>query len=154
MGAVMSSTGRFTLGVFQDVEWARRGIEALVRDGFVPEALTIIAKDSPDAAALIETTLGGPPERVELKELGPAVARGPLVSALQGEDGGLTNLGLGSAIRRAGFQRHDGHIYETLTGRGGVLVAVRNEPRAADALATLHSYGGGNAAIGAWTGRV
>jgi hypothetical protein len=35
-----------------------------------------------------------------------------------------------------------------------VLVAVRNEPRAADALAKLHAYGGGNAAIGAWTGRV
>ena len=38
--------------------------------------------------------------------------------------------------------------------RGGVLVAIKSEPRAADALAILHSYGGGNAAIGAWTGRV
>jgi len=28
------------------------------------------------------------------------------------------------------------------------------EDRAADALAVLFSYGGGNAAIGAWTGRV
>ena len=37
---------------------------------------------------------------------------------------------------------------------GGVLVAIHSEPRAADALAVLHSYGGGNAAIGAWTGRV
>ena len=53
-----------------------------------------------------------------------------------------------------GFQAHDGYIYEALTGRGGVLVAVHNEPRAADALAKLHAYGGGNAAIGAWTGRV
>ncbi len=150
----MSRTGRFTVGVFQDLDWARRGIDALLRGGFVPESLTVIAKESPAAAELIETTLGGPAERVELKELGPVVARGPLVSALQGEDGGLANLGLGSTIGRAGFQRHDGHIFETLTGRGGVLVAVRNEPRAADALATLHAYGGGNAAIGAWTGRV
>ena len=38
--------------------------------------------------------------------------------------------------------------------RGGVLVAIHSEPRAADALAVLHSYGGGNAAIGAWSGRV
>ena len=38
--------------------------------------------------------------------------------------------------------------------RGGVLVGVSGEARAADALATLHAYGGGNAAIGAWTGRV
>jgi hypothetical protein len=66
----------------------------------------------------------------------------------------LAKAGLGSTIARAGFQRHDGHIFETLTGRGGVLVAVRSEPRAADALAILHAYGGGNAAIGAYTGRV
>ena len=150
----MSETGRFTVGVFQDVQWARRGVEALLRGGFVPESLTIIARDTPDATELIEHALGGPAEHVELKELGPAVARGPLVAALQGEDTGLTRVGLGSAINRAGFQRHDGHIFETLTGKGGVLVAVRSEPRAADALATLHAYGGGNAAIGAWTGRV
>ncbi len=81
-------------------------------------------------------------------------ANGPLIAALQGEDEGLTRLGLGGAIGRAGFQQHDGYIFETLTGRGGVLVAIRSEPRAADALATLHAYGGGNAAIGAWTGRV
>lgn len=154
MGPVMTATGRFTIGVFQDVEWARRGIDALLRDDFVPESLTVVAKDSPAAAELIEATLGEPAERVELKELGPAVARGPLLAALQGDDSGLTTAGLGSTIRRAGFQRHDGHIFETLLGRGGVLVAVRNEPRAADALATLHAYGGGNAAIGAWTGRV
>ena len=88
---------------------------------------------------------------VSLAEAAPAEQ---LVAALQGHDGGLTELGLGSTIARAGFQRHDGHIFETLTGRGGVLVAIRNEPRAADALATLHAYGGGNAAIGAWNGRV
>jgi hypothetical protein len=82
------------------------------------------------------------------------VARGPLVAALQGPDNGLETAGLGRTIGRAGFQAHDGYIYETLTGRGGVLVAIRSEPRAADALAKLHAYGGGNAAIGAWTGKV
>src|SRR5205823_4817261 len=129
-------------------------IDALLRGGFAAESLTIIARNSAAAAELIQTALGGPPEEVELKQLGLAVARGPLLAALQGEDSGLTSQGLGSTIRRAGFQRHDGHIFETLTGRGGVLVAVRSEPRAADALATLHAYGGGNAAIGVWTGRV
>jgi hypothetical protein len=34
------------------------------------------------------------------------------------------------------------------------MIAIQGDPRAADALAILHSYGGGNAAIGAWTGRV
>jgi hypothetical protein len=57
-------------------------------------------------------------------------------------------------MRRVGFQAHDGRIYEALTARGGVLVAIHSEPRAADALTVLLSYGGGNAAIGAWTGRV
>ena len=57
-------------------------------------------------------------------------------------------------VVRAGFLAHDGYIYETLVGRGGILVAIHSEPRAADALAKLHSYGGGNAAIGAWNGRL
>jgi hypothetical protein len=150
----MADTGRFTIGVFQDTGWARRGLDALIRDGFIPESLTVLANDTAEAVELIESTLGGPAERVEIKALGSAVTRGPLVSALQGGDNGLALRGIGGTITRAGFQPHDGHIYETLTGRGGVLVAIRNEPRAADALAKLHAYGGGNAAIGAWTGRV
>lgn len=150
----MADTGRFTIGVFQDVDWARRGIEALLRDGFVPESLTVIGRDTPETAALITDLLGMPAERLELKTVGPTVASGPLVAALQGAEGGLASAGIGGTITRAGFQSHDGFIYETLTGRGGVLVAIRNEPRAADALAKLHAYGGGNAAIGAWTGRV
>ena len=150
----LTNTGRFTIGVFQDAEWARRGVDALLSDGFAAESLTVLAKETPDVVDLIETALGARPDHVELKSIGLVVACGPLVKALQGEDSGLTVLGLGSTIGRAGFQRHDGHIFEVLTGRGGVLVAVRNEPRAADALAKLHAYGGGNAAIGAWMGRV
>ena len=57
-------------------------------------------------------------------------------------------------FKRAVDQAHDGRIFETLTGRGGILVAITSEARAADALAILHSYGGGNAAIGAWAGRL
>jgi hypothetical protein len=82
------------------------------------------------------------------------MARGPLVSALQGQASDLGRLGISGTMRRVGFQPHDGRIYEALTARGGVLVAVHSEPRASDALAVLLSYGGGNAAIGAWTGRV
>ena len=150
----MADTGRFTIGVFQDAGWARRGIEALLRDGFVPESITIVSKDTPEATRLIQEMLGAPAERMEIKGLGASAVRGPLVAALQGADGRLASAGIGGTITRAGFQAHDGSIYETLAGRGGVLVAIRNEPRSADALAKLHAYGGGNAAIGAWTGRV
>jgi hypothetical protein len=91
---------------------------------------------------------------LEVRGLGTVRARGPLVDALQGADQQLTRQGLAATARRVGFQTHDGRIFETLTSRGGVLVAVSSEARASDALALLHSYGGGNAAIGAWAGRV
>jgi hypothetical protein len=146
--------GRFTVGVFQDVAWAAKGLDALKHAGLLPESLSIFAKDSPDAAALIEQTFGLAAERMELAGLGAAVVRGPLVGALQGSARDLGTLGLSGTMRRVGFQSHDGRIFETLTARGGILVAIHSEPRAADALAILHSYGGGNAAIGAWTGRV
>lgn len=146
--------GRFTVAVFQDVAWARKGLDALQRAGFPAESLTILAKDGADAAALVEQALGAGGERLELSAIGTTVGRGPLVAALQGSGGDLTRLGLAASMRKVGFQPHDGRIFEVLTGRGGVLVAIRTEPRAADALAILHSYGGGNAAIGAWTGRL
>jgi hypothetical protein len=144
----------FTVAVFQDVAWARRGIEALTSAGFSASSLSVLAKESPETRQLCEEVLGAPPERLEVKRLGQVVARGPIVAALQGEDRGLAAEGLGGTMTRVGFQPHDGHIFETLTGRGGVLVSVRDERRAADALAKMHSYGGANAAIGAWSGRV
>ena len=148
------SAGLFTVGVFQDVAWATKGLDALRRAGFASESLTVIAKDGPDASALIERTLGSAGERIDVADIGPLVGRGPLVAVLQGSASDLKKLGVARTMRRVGFQAHDARIFEALTGRGGVLVAIRNEPRAADALAILHSYGGGNAAIGAWSGRV
>jgi hypothetical protein len=143
----------FTIGVFQDVSWAARGIEALIEDGFAPESLSVIAKESAEVQALMQTRFGEA-HLLEIRRLGPTLVRGPLVAALQGGDTRLEQGGLSGSIGRAGFQAHDGQIYETLVGRGGVLVAIHNMPRAADALARLHAYGGGNAAIGAWAGRV
>ena len=144
----------FTVGVFQDTAWAERGLDALKRRGFGPESLSIVAKHTPDVAALVERTLGGETAPVEISGLGQAVAAGTLVGALQGGDEALGKIGIAASIRRAGFQAHDGVIFETLTARGGVLVGIDSEPLAADALTVLHAYGGGNAAIGAWTGRV
>jgi len=150
---VETETERFTVGVFQDIEWAHKGVDALKQAGFPVESLTILIKDGPDAPAFIERSLGAPAERLDLAGIGAAVARGPLVETLGGVQD-LRKLGLAGTMRRVGFQAHDGRIFDALTGKGGVLVAIKSEPRAADALAILHSYGGGNAAIGAWTGRV
>jgi hypothetical protein len=151
---VEADVDRFTVGVFQDFAWAQKGIDALTRAGFPIESLTVLSKDGPDAATFIERALGAPAERLDLFGIGAVVARGPLIRALQGEAGDLAKLGLAGTMRRVGFQAHDGRIFDALAARGGVLVAIQGDPRAADALAILHSYGGGNAAIGAWTGRV
>jgi hypothetical protein len=143
----------FTVGVFQDLAWADRGLAALLDDGFAPDSISVMTKRTPEGDALIQTRFGHL-HHLELKTLGLVSACGPLVGTLEGSDRGLQTNGLAGAAGRAGFQPHDGYIYETLVGRGGVLVAVESDARAADALAKLHAYGGGNAAIGAWAGRV
>ena len=146
----------FTVGVFQDVRWASRGLSALVEHGFDQGVLSVVAQPSADVTELVERTFGVGigQATLEVAGLGETVAHGPLVEALQGSDGALAASGVAATMRRVGFQAHDGFIFETLTSRGGVLVAIEGEPRAADALALLHAYGGGNAAIGAWRGRV
>jgi len=75
-------TGRFTVGVFQDVAWAAKGLDALKRAGFPNESVTIMAKESADASALIERALGSPAERIDAAQIGPLVARGPLLGVL------------------------------------------------------------------------
>lgn len=147
-------TGLFTVGVFTDAAWAAKGLRALADAAFPPEALTLLAKDSADAAALVSNTFGSAGERMEIAGIGPVVGRGRMLEALQGPARDLAKLGIAATMRRVGFQSHDGRIFETLVGRGGVLVAIKSDPRAADALAILHSYGGGNASIGAWAGRL
>jgi hypothetical protein len=148
-------SGRFfTVGVFQDIAWADKGIAALKQAGFAPESMTVICKDTEEASALFVRVFGAAGERLELGGIGPSLGRGPLVDALQGPGRDLAKRGLSGTMMRVGFQSHDGRIFDVLTARGGILVAIRSEPRAADALALLHSYGGGNAAIGAWTGRL
>ena len=144
----------FTIGVFKDITWAERGIDALRKQGFTTDMITVAAKASPDTAAFIERVLGLAPEVRELPVIGASVLRGALGETLDGAARDLGRIGMAAAMRRAGFQAHDGLIFETLVGKGGVLVAVRDAPRAADALAVLQSYGGGNAAIGATAGRV
>ncbi len=147
-------SGRYTVGVFKDVASAERGVDALKRQGFPAEALTMMAKDAPETSGLLQRVFGRVPGRVEVQGVGTTVAAGGLVTALDATAGELANHGLAASLKHVGFQPHDGRIFETLIDRGGVLVAVCSEPRAADALSTLHCYGGGNAAIGAWTGRL
>jgi len=145
---------RFTVGVFKDLAAAEVGLAALKRQGFAADALSVIAREDAQAGGLIENTVGTCATALALPGLGAVLAAGPLMAALEGEGHDLSHVGLATAMKRVGFQLHDGQVFQKLTERGGVLVAVRSESRAADALSTLHCYGGGNAAIGAWTGRL
>jgi len=149
-----ADTGRFTVGVFKDLTAAEAGLGALRRQGFPAEVLSVIVKDDPQAGGIIQQAVGAAATPLALPGLGTVLAAGPLVNALDGTGGDLARVGLAAAMKRVGFQIHDGQIFQKLTERGGVLVAIRSESRAADALSTLHGYGGGNAAIGAWTGRL
>jgi len=147
-------TGRFTIGVFQDAATAEAGVGALRQKGFPPEALSLIAKEGPQAAGLFQQALGTPAPTLLLTGLGAVMAAGPLVDALERGGASLAQVDLARALKHVGFQIHDGQIFQKLVERGGILVAVRTESRAADVLSTLHACGGGNAAIGAWTGRL
>ena len=151
--AVEVEAGRFTVGVFQDIAWAEKGVDALRKQGLAVESLSILGKASPEMASFIERTLGAP-QSLDVHDLGPLMARVRSWLRCRAAIRGSAETGIAGTMRRVGFQAHDGRIFHVLTGRGGVLVAIHSEPRAADALAVLHSYGGGNAAIGAWTGRV
>lgn len=149
-----TDTGLFTVGVFQDVEWARRGLDALREQGFAAGVTSVLARQTPETAEVAREALGADGQSLDVPVIGGIVAGGSLLDALQGADRQLSGRGLAATLRRAGFQAHDGLIFEKLVAKGGVLVAVDSESRAADALAVLHAFGGGNAAIGAWTGRV
>lgn len=149
-----TDTGLFTVGVFQDVDWAGRGLDALREHGFKADSLTILAKATPESAALVHRALGADGATLDVQPLGAVVAAGPLVAALDGPRRDLGAKGIAATMRRVGFQPHDGLIFQKLVEKGGVLVAVCTEARVSDALAVLHAFGGGNAAIGAWRGRV
>jgi hypothetical protein len=144
----------FIVGVFKDLSWAERGVDALKAKGFAPQGLSVLSKASPEATAFAGKVTGAAPLEMELPAIGQTTGMGSLVQTLDGPDKDLARVGIAAAMRRAGFQPHDGLIYETLIGKGGVLVAIEGAPRASDALEVMLSYGGGNAAIGAWAGRV
>lgn len=152
--ASSSSSDTFTIGVFQDAAAAALGLSALRRHHFTTDMLSVVARRATSLDTVVEQLGPGESASATLPRLGECVLAGPLGAALEGQGTSLAGSGLAGCIGSVGFQAHDGRIFEMLLERGGVLVAVQSEPRAADALAILHAYGAGNAAIGAWRGRL
>ena len=77
-GVAEVETGRYTIGVFKDVASADRGIEALKRQGFAAEALTVLAQENPDTSGLLQKVFGRNPDKIELPGIGLAVGAGTL----------------------------------------------------------------------------
>jgi hypothetical protein len=155
----VAETGRFvgglhTVAVFKDLDAAKAAVEVLRKKGFAAESISVVAKPSEPLAVWGAAAISRALQPLTLPTLGELVAGGPLVDALDAGTGQLARAGLATSMVGVGFLPHDGRIYEALVEKGGVLVAVRNEPRAADAISVFHNYGGGNAAIGAWNGRL
>ena len=130
-----------------------KGLDALKQAGFPAESLTILAKDGPDARLVVAAHGSERPAsarhcRHRRRPGARTDGRGPQARARD-----LPKLVCRARCGGSGFSRTTAASSTTLTGRGGVLVAIRERASAADALAMLHSYGGGNAAIGAWTGK-
>jgi len=103
-------TARFTVGVFQDVAWAQKGIDALKNAGLPADALSVMAKESPEVGRLIEHSLGAAGERLETAATGALLVRGPLVAALQGATSDFSRLGIAGTMRRVGFLTVTGAI--------------------------------------------
>ena len=137
-----------TVGVFADLATARTAVNALLTTHrFAASTMSAVANDDPALEAWMAEVFGGS----RTASAGTAALRvaGPLVPGT-----GFPGDGVDGLMRASGFQSHDGRIFARLVERGGVLVAVTSDARAADALSVMHAYGGGNAAIGAWQGRL
>ena len=78
----------FTICVFQDPNWATRGLAALQAQGFDGEAVSVLAKRTTEVDELIAGTFGVEPTLVDVKGLGATVGVGPLVGRGLGSEGG------------------------------------------------------------------
>ena len=74
--AVEVESGRFTVGVFQDIAWAEKGLAALTQAGFAPDVMTVMAKESDQAASLFPRVFGAAGERLEIAGVGPTLVKG------------------------------------------------------------------------------
>ena len=88
----------FTVGVFQDVSWAERGLEALKKEGFTAESFSVIGKQSPETSELVQRIFGVDGALLDIAKIGQVVAHGPLVNTLQGITNDLDQTGVASTM--------------------------------------------------------
>jgi len=161
----MSSNVRSAVGVFAELEPARRAVAELRQAGFredqvgvmtrAPEVvkgeLTVVDKDSklPEGAVLGAAAGAGlgalwavGVATVGLPVLGPALAGGVLVSALAGVAEGAAVGGVVGALVGFGIPTEEARHYETQVAAGRTLVTVHADERHDEAVAILQRHGG------------
>ena len=130
--ALEVESGRFTVGVFQDLAWAERGVDALLKQGLGRES-SIDSRQGVTRPRGVHRAFEGRRRRWSVHDLGPVARTWAARRGAAGSRSGPRESRDRGTMRRVGFQAHDGRIFHVLTGRGGVMVAIHSEPRAADA---------------------
>lgn len=165
-GEPMMNDRRTVIGVFENVDSATQALNALREDGFTPEQVSVMARDSrttrelaentdmvaEDAGkgAVVGTVLGGLAgwlvgiSALAIPGIGPVVGAGIIATTLAGAGIGAAAGGLIGALGSYGVPEEDARLYEESVRQGSVLMSIHadNEVQAQRAHSIFESYGG------------
>jgi uncharacterized membrane protein len=135
------------VGIFGDTGRAERALNGLKDAGFVPEQVSVVAKDKQDVSQMSDRTdmvgenaaggavagglLGGLAgflvgiSALVIPGIGPIVGAGIIGSTLVGAGVGAATGGLVGALTAEGVHEDDARGYEESVRQGGILLSVR-----------------------------
>lgn len=165
-GEPMTTDRRTVIGVFENVDSATQALNALRDDGFTPEQVSVMARDSrttremaentdmvaEDAGkgAVVGTVLGGLAgwlvgiSALAIPGIGPVVGAGIIATTLAGAGIGAAAGGLIGALGSYGVPEDDARLYEESVRQGSVLMTIHadSDTQAQRAHRIFESYGG------------
>jgi len=152
------------VGVFDDRDDAQDAINALRDAGFLPDTISVLARDRDMAGAIADDTgteagagaaagamaggvLGGIAGwlvgigALAIPGVGPIIAAGPLAATLGGIAVGAAGGGIIGALTGAGVPEEEARYYDEEFRRGGIVVSVNAPGRYREAITILREYG-------------
>jgi hypothetical protein len=166
------------VAVFDDRDDAQDAINALRDAGFMPDDISILARDRDTAGRLAEDTgteaaagaatgalagglLGGVAGwlvgigALAIPGVGPIIAAGPIAAALGGAALGAAGGGIIGALTGAGIPEDEARYYDEEFRRGGIVVTVQARGRYDEARSIMIDHGGKDStasrtAYGSW----
>jgi uncharacterized protein (TIGR02271 family) len=152
------------IGLFDRMDDARHVVQELIDHGLQRDDISLVSRQDHEGAYVTErgdertsgtaigagagAALGGVGGllvglgALAIPGIGPAVAAGPLVTALAGAGLGATAGGLIGALTDLGVPEEEAHYYAEGVRRGGVLVAVDTDDQRADRAAEVMEHAG------------